>query len=124
MLYYTLTVNSTDITNYVKFDSYSTSKVPVYSNSVVTMDGVTHVRQIRSKGAVSFELNPQDAATTKIIAEALLTQPCSVYYFNLQTQTYETVNMMMDEQSAEYLALCEAKGLKWNQLSPIQLTEL
>lgn len=124
MLNYTLTINNTDLTSYVKFDSYATSMSTVYSSPVVTMDGVTHVRKIRSKGTVSFELNPQDAATTKIIAETLLSQPCTVYYFNLQTQTYETANMMMDGQSAEYLALCEAKGLNWNQMSPIELTEL
>lgn len=124
MLNYTLTINNTDLTSYVKFDSYATSMSTVYSSPIVTMDGVTHVRKIRSKSTVSFELNPQDAATTKIIAETLLNQPCSVYYFNLQTQTYETANMMMDDQSAEYLALCEAKGLNWNQMSPIELTEL
>ena len=124
MLNYTLTINNTDLTSYVKFDSYATSMSTVYSSPVVTMDGVTHVRKIRSKSTVSFELNPQDAATTKTIAETLLTQPCSVYYFNLQTQTYETANVMMDDQSAEYLALCEAKGLNWNQMSPIELTEL
>lgn len=124
MLNYTLTINNTDLTSYVKFDSYATSVSTVFSSPIVTMDGVTHVRKIRDKATVSFELNPQDAATTKVIAETLLNQPCSVYYFNLQTQTYETATMMMDDQSAEYLALCEAKGLNWNQMSAIELTEL
>lgn len=124
MLNYTLKVNNVALTNYVKFDSYSTSKTPVYATPVVTLDGVSHTRCIRHKGSVSFEFNPQNATNTKTIAEALMTQPCEVYYFNLQTQDYETALMQLDEQSAEYLALCKAYGLNWNQIGQITLTEL
>lgn len=124
MLNYTLTVNSVDITSFIERDSYRTSKTPVYSTSVTTMDGVTHVVNLRNKGEVSFALNPQNATDTATICQALLPQPCEVYYFNLQTQAYELANMTLDSQSAEYLSYCLFKNQNWNQLAEITLTEL
>lgn len=124
MLDYTLTINSVDFTNYVERDSYATSKIPVYSESVLTMDGYTHVANLRNKGEVTFTLNPQNATDTATLCNALLTQPCVVYYFSLQTQHYEQVNMMLDRHSAEYLSRCLYKNQRWNQLEQITLTEL
>lgn len=124
MLDFTLTINGVDFTNYIKYDTYSTKKTPQYSRTVETIDGVTHVVKKRDVGAVSFELNPQNAENTAIIADALMTQPCEVYYFSLQTQQYETADMRLDDQSAEYLVRCKFLGLKWNQASAVTLTEL
>lgn len=124
MLDYTVTVNSTDITKYIRYDSYNTKLTPRYSQSVVTLDGVEHVSLIRNVGSVSFEFNPLPASVTQTIASAFATQPCAVTYFNLQTQTTTAANMKLDDQSAEYLVLCKAGGLKWNRVEPITLTEL
>lgn len=124
MLNYTLKVNNVALTDYVKYDSYSTKKTPVYATPVVTLDGVSHTRCIRHKGSVSFEFNPQSATVTKTIAETLMSQPCEVYYYNLQTQTYETAIMQLDDQSADFLVLCKAYGYDWNQIGKITLTEL
>ena len=124
MLDYTLTVNGVDFTGKIERDSYRTSKIPVYSDSVVTLDGVTHIANLRNKGEVSFALNPQAASDTATLCNALLIMPCTVYYFSLQSQSYETARMMLDNQSAEYLSRCLYKGLKWNQMDSITLTEL
>lgn len=124
MLAYKLTINGVDFTDAIRFDSYSTKKVPVYSQSVQTLDGVTHVAVIRYRGQVTFSLNPRDAATTGTLIAALLSHPLSVYYFNLQTQQYETANMMLNEVSAEFLARCKFLGLKWAQTDEITLEEL
>lgn len=124
MLDYSLTVNSTDITKYIKYDSYNTKMTPRYSQSIVTLDGVEHISLIRNVASISFEFNPLPASVTQTVASALLSQPCSVTYFNLQTQATTTANMKLDDQSAEYLVLCKAGGLKWNQTAPVTLTEL
>lgn len=124
MLAYTLKINSVDITSYINYDSYSTSETPVYSDEVVTLDGVSHIAQIRTKSGVRFSFNPQNATTTNTIATALLTQPCSVYFYNLQNQQYETANMRLTGQSAEFLARCKFVGAKWNQIGEITLEEL
>lgn len=124
MLDYTLTVNGTDLTKYVKYDSYSTNKTPMYADPVTTLDGVQHTALIRSVGSVTFELNPQNATDTQIIASALLTQPCAVKYFSLQTQQYEDATMKLTDQSADYLVKCKFLGQKWNQINTITLVEL
>ncbi len=124
MLDYTVTINGVDFTPYGQYESYNTKKTPQYSRSVETIDGVTHMALKRNVGGLSFALNPQDAETTAILAEALLAQPCEVYYFSLQSQVYETATMNLDEQSAEYLVRCKFLGRKWNQIAPLTFTEL
>ena len=117
-------VNSVDFTSMIERDSYQTVRIPVYSETVTTMDGIDHVVLLRHKGGCTFEFNPQSAADTKTACDALLTQPCAVYYFNLQSNTYENASMTLDEQSAQYLSRCLSRGLRWNQMDPITLTEL
>lgn len=124
MLAYTLTINGVDFTDAIRFDSYSTKKIPVYSQSVQTLDGVTHVALLRNKGQVTFTLNPKNAEATETLVDALLAIPCTVYYFNLQTQLYETANMTLDEVSADFLARCKFLGKKWSQTGQITLEEL
>lgn len=124
MLDYTLTINGVDFTAMVERDSYNTAKLPVYSDSVVTMDGVTHVALLRNKGEIRFEFNPQNASDTQAACAALLSTPCVVDYFNLQTQMYERAKMTIDQQSAQYLSRCLYRGEKWNKMESITLTEL
>ena len=124
MLDYTLTINGVNFTDKIERDSYMTKKIPVYSDSIVTMDGITHVTNLRNKSEISFSLNPQNATDTATLCTALLTMPCEVYYFSLQTQAYELKNMMIDSQSAEYLSRCLYRGQRWNQMDSITLTEL
>ena len=124
MLDYTLRINNVDFTSVVERDSYSTSQIPVYSESVLTMDGVTHVALLRNKCEIQFEFNPQNASDTKTMCEALLTMPCSVYFFSLQEQVYRYVNMTIDQHTASYLSRCLYRGERWNKLERITLTEL
>lgn len=124
MLDYTLTINGVDFTSMVERDSYKTSKIPVYSDSIMTMDGITHVALLRNKGEISFDVNPQNATDTASACAALLTIPCAVRYFDLQTQAYVNANMVIDQQSAQYLSRCLYRGERWNQMESITLTEL
>lgn len=124
MLDYTVTINSVDFTSAIERDSYKTTKTPVYSKAVTTMDGVSHVVKLRNKNKVSFELNPQIATNMGTLCAALLTEPCSVYFYSLQSQAYETSNMVLEKQTAQYLSRCLAGGLKWSQVERIELTEL
>lgn len=124
MLDYTLTINGVDFTSMVERDSYQTRKIPVYSDSVTTLDGVTHVVLIRNKGEIEFDFNPQNAEKTAEACSALLMMPCEVYYFDLLTQDYVYANMVIDQQSAQYLSRCLYRGEKWNQMESIVLTEL
>ena len=124
MLDYTLTINGVDFTNMIERDSYNTANIPVYSDSVVTLDGITHVALLRNKAEISFDFNPQNATDTQTACNALLSMPCEVYYFNLQRQEYMYANMTVDQRTAQYLSRCLHKGLKWNQMDSLTLTEL
>lgn len=124
MLDYTLTINGVDFTSMVERDSYRTSKIPVYSESIMTMDGVTHVALLRNKGEISFDLNPQNATDTASACTALLIMPCVVRYYDIQTQAYVNATMVIDQQTAQYLSRCLYKGERWNQMESITLTEL
>lgn len=124
MLDYTLTINAVSFTNLIERDSYKTQKIPVFTNAITTMDGVDHVALVRHKNVISFSLNPQDAAQTAAACAALLTQPCTVNFFSLQSQSYVTARMILDGQSANYLSRCMYQGLRWNQIEEITLTEL
>lgn len=124
MLDFNLTINGVDFKPFIRWDSYSTRKIPVYSQTVTTIDGVEHKTLIRNRGELSFSLNPQNATNTLALASALLTQPCTVNYFSLQTQQYEGAIMALDGQSAEYLVRCKFQGEKWNKFDSITLTEL
>ena len=124
MLDYTLTINGVDFTSMVERDSYVTSKIPVYCESIMTMDGVTHVALLRNKSEITFEMNPQNAAQTSAACVALLTMPCVVRYFDLQTQAYVNATMVIEQQTAQYLSRCLYKGERWNQMESITLTEL
>lgn len=124
MLDYTLKINDVDFTSAIERDSYNTTIIPVYSDSVRTMDGITHITLLRNKSEIEFEINPQNSVSTRALCIALLSMPCSVYFFDLQAQNYRFANMTVDNYTAEYLSRCLYRGEKWNQLSKITLTEL
>ena len=124
MLDYTLTINNTALKNYIERDSYKTAKIPVYSDAVTTMDGVTHVALIRTRNEISFTFNPMNGTTTSTVCTALLTQPCTVYFYSLQDQAYATATMQLSQHSADYLSRCLYSNTNWNQLGQITLTEL
>ena len=106
MLDYTLTINGVNFTPYIERDSYKTSKIPVYSESVMTIDGYSHVALLRNKNEISFEFNPQNSEDISICANAFLSLPCEVYFYSLQTQQYEYANMTLTQQAAQYLSRC------------------
>ncbi len=124
MLDYTVTINGVDFTSMIERDSYQTSRIPIYSERITTIDGVDHIVMLRNKGAMSFSLNPQTAAQTEAAYNALIQQPCEVNYYNLQAQEYQSAYMITDRQTAEYLSRCQYKGLRWNQMGPITFEEL
>ena len=124
MLDYTLTINGVDFTPLIERDSYQTSRIPIYSERITTIDGVDHIVMLRNKSALSFSLNPQTAAQTEAAYDALIQQPCEVYFFNLQAQEYQSAYMITDRQTTEYLSRCQYKNLKWNQMGQITYEEL
>ena len=124
MVNLTFKVNNTDYSGYVERDSYSTSVIPVYSDSITTLDGVEHKTLKRLKGRLNITLNPQNAANTALICSDLLSSPVEVQYHCLQRNVDVTANMAVDTVSADFLSRCLYRGESWNGLESITLTEL
>lgn len=124
MVSLTFKVNNTDYSGYIERDSYSTSVIPVYSETITTLDGVDHKTLKRLKGRLSVGLNPQNAANTALICADLLSSPVEVQYHCLQRNLDITANMVVDTVSADFLSRCLFRGENWNQTQSITLTEL
>ena len=118
------TVNSHDYSGYVERDSYETSLIPVYGQSITTMDGVAHTALLRLKGEIKVSLNPTNSSDTASLCADLLSVPCEVMYHDLQRNQDVTALMVLDDVSASYLSRCLYQGLSWNQIDSITLKEL
>ena len=118
------TVNSHDYSGIVERDSYETTLIPVYGQSITTMDGVTHTSLLRLKGEIKVSLNPTSADQTASVCTDLLSVPCEVMYHDLQRNQDVTASMVVDDVSASFLSRCLYQGLSWNQIDSITLKEL
>lgn len=105
---YTFKVNSTNLASYVERYSYSTAKIPVYSDTVTTLDGVDHAVIIRWKHQLTVTLNPMSEATLATVQAALGNATvASVQFASLQDGSVVTKNMRITP-SASVLALKNA----------------
>ena len=118
------TVNNNDFSAFVERDGYSTKLVPVYGESIQTLDGVGHTSLLRKKGVLTVQLNPQTAADTALICAQLLESPCEVGYHCLQRNQDVTALMTIDSVTANFLSRCKYLGKDWNEIGSITLTEL
>lgn len=121
---YPVRINGTDITGYIVPGSYSTSVIPVYSDAVTTMDGVTHVELIRTKHTITFALNPVSNDQTAALFAQLRAGKVQVEYTALDSGNEEIGTFQLDAVSASYLYGVTAKGKRWNSIQDITLTEL
>lgn len=124
MVSLTFKINNTDYSGYIERDSYSTAVIPVYSETITTLDGVDHKTLKRLKGRISFTMNPQNATNTAAICADLLSSPVEVKYHCLQRNQDLTVQMAVDTVSADFLSRCLYRGESWNSVQSITLTEL
>lgn len=109
----------------VERDSYSTDLEPVYSDETVTMDKTIHKRLVRNRGYLTVGLNPQTAADTAALCNALLKCPISVKYHCLQRHMDVYAQMVLDNTlTASYLSRCLYRREKWNEVESITLMEL
>lgn len=124
MVSFTFKINNTDYSSFVERDSYATSLIPVYSDTVTTLDGVDHKIMKRYKGSVKVGLNPQTAANTAALVADLMVSPVEVKYHCLQRNADVTSLMSVDAVSSDFLSRCLYLGQSWNSVQSITLTEL
>ena len=124
MTEYTYTINGTDFSGYVARGSYSTGLIPVYGDTITTLDGVDHVVIRRYKGFLTHDVNALTETQLETLAAALMDAPLTVTYHCLQRGTDVTATMIPGNQTARHLADCLYGDEAWNKVETITLTEL
>ena len=124
MVSFTFKINNTSYAGLVERDSYETTVIPVYGETITTMDGVSHTARLRVRGVIKVKLNPTTDSDTAAICADLLNTPVEVQYHCLQRNTDVTALMTVDSLTANFLSRCKFKADDWNQLDEITLTEL
>lgn len=111
-------VNGVDFSSLVHKYGYQTDRVPVFSESVRTLDGVDHFSLLRTRGVLIVRLNPAEKSTLQQLAEELQILPVKVKYHSFQTGTTEEENMVAN--GMPLALLLSANGKDW--LGGVELT--
>ena len=96
-------INGIDFSSLLQAYGYATSYVPVYSQSVQTMDGVEHVGILRYRGLLKVNLKPLTGAQLQSLTTALSTGVPVIRYTCLQRNAVVIANMRLDNVSAELI---------------------
>lgn len=117
----TFKINTVDYSSYLTKYGYSTTYIPVFADSVTTLDGVEHTAVIRYRGSLTVTLRPM-TATEWATFSAALAGILSITYTNIQKGTDVTANMRMDDYSADTVLINASRTLFGNcQLTFVEL---
>lgn len=97
----TFLINGVDFSNYIQVYGYATSYLPVFGQSVMTLDGVEHTAVLRYRGSVSINLKPLTSAEWNTLSTALSTGILRITYFCIQRNRDVVASMKLDRMSAE-----------------------
>ena len=97
----TFEVNGHDCSDLIQKYGYATSYVPVYTQSVQTMDGVEHVGILRYRGTLTVTLKPLTGTQLNNFTNYLGSGVPSIRYQCLQRNTVVLANMKLDPVSAD-----------------------
>lgn len=96
----TFKINNTDCSGYITKYGYGTTYNPVFSESIVTLDGVEHVAVKRYKGTLTVTLRPLTGAQWATLSALLAAGILTVQYTCIQRNMDVTASMKLDNISA------------------------
>lgn len=103
MTRFKFTVNGIDFSDIVHKYGYTTDRVPVYGPTVTTIDGVDHLRLIRTKGMLKVPLNPNSESRVAAFCAELQKLPADVEYHSFQAGVDVSETMKLTSMSAEFV---------------------
>ena len=118
------TINGIDFSEYIDKNGYATKLMPVFSETITTLDGVDHKALIRKKGAITVKLNTLNETQLSTLATTVLNAPATVAYHCLERDADVSALMAPSEITARHLADCLYNGKNWHEVGDITLTEL
>ena len=118
----TFKIATVDYSTYLTKYGYQVKEIPVFSESVQTMDGVEHVAVIRYKKALTVTIRPLTATEWATFFTALSTGILSITFTGPQANTDLTANMRLDEASTDLALINTSRTLYAN--TTLTFTEL
>lgn len=115
-------INGIDFSDLLQAYGYSTAQIPVYSQSVQTMDGIEHVGILRYRGSLKVSLKPLTGLELGSLTNALADGVPVIRYTCLQRNAVVMANMRLDDVSAE-LVLKNASRMLYGG-TELKFTEL
>lgn len=122
MTKFTFKVNGVDFSDIVSKYGYSTERVAVYGKTVTTLDGVDHVKLLRSRGCLTIKINPVGADRMAEFCNALATLPVEIKYHSFQLGTDVSETMRLSNVSASFVLDTPAK--KWVDGASVKFEQL
>lgn len=118
----TFTINGTDFSGYITKYGYETAVIPVFAESVQTLDGVEHTAVIRYRGQLNITIRPLTGAEWYTLYNALSQGILTIVYSCIQRNADVMANMKLDEMSAEKVLQNASRTLYGNtQLTFVEL---
>lgn len=119
-----LTINSHDYKGLVRSgsDNYQTTRKAIYGAKYTDLDGVDHVTLLRYRGGLKVNLMAMSPTTAASLLADLESQPITVTYFCLQTNTTTTEEMTLESTTLSD-ALKRSDG-HWVQQTSLTFSQL
>lgn len=100
----TFEINGTDFSGLLTKYGYETAYDPVYTHSIVTLNGIEHVAYLRHRGSLTITLKPLTGAQLSVFTAALAAGIMTIHYTCLQRNTDVYARMKLASgDSAEFL---------------------
>lgn len=107
----TFKIATVDYSTYLTKYGYQVKEIPVFSNSVQTLDGVEHVAVIRYRKVLTVTIRPLTATEWATLFTALSPGILSITFTVPQSNTDLTASMKMDGASAELALINSSRTL-------------
>lgn len=107
----TFKIATVDYSTYLTKYGYQVKEIPMFSDSVQTLDGVEHVAVIRYRKELTVTIRPLTATEWATLFTALSSGILSITFTVPQANTDVTANMRMDEVSADLALINSSRTL-------------
>lgn len=122
MFKHNIKIGVTDITDVVA--NYETETEPVYTSSVMTMDGIEHKQIIRTRTTLNVVLNPMTLSRAAEVCALLERQPLTVTFYDHATGADRVASMVAEIPTLQTIRGMIHAGARWVEVGEIVLEEL
>lgn len=120
----TFSVNGTDLAPLCSKRGYTTARVPVYSKTVTTLDGVQHARVIRWRNSVSVTLNDLTDTEVAQFCAAVSGETLTVTFYSAQLGAEKTATMRLSTKGVSSPFLLQHREARYWSGKTVEFTEV